>query len=48
MQGTGESATFSDAEMRDMMRVAKQGIRRIAAAQFKMLGGSGLMPEPKA
>ena len=48
VQGTGESATFSDAEMRDMMRVAKQGIRRIAAAQFKMLGGSGLMPEPKA
>ena len=40
VQGTGEGATFSDADMRDMLRVARSGIRRIVASQRKLLGGS--------
>ncbi len=46
VQGTGEGATFSDADMREMMRVARGGLRRIFAAQHKLLGGSGLLPAP--
>ena len=45
VQGTGEGATFSDADMRDMLRVARSGIRRIVASQRKLLGGSGLLPD---
>ena len=48
VQGTGESATFSDAELRDLLRLAKGGIRRIGQQQRKLLGGSGLLPEPAA
>ena len=48
VQGTGEGATFSDADMREMMRVARSGLRRIFAAQHRLLGGSGLLPEPGA
>jgi ribonuclease PH len=44
VQGTGERATFDDAEMRQLMRLAKAGIRRVTAHQHRMLGGSGLLP----
>ena len=48
VQGTGESATFSDAELRALLGLARAGIRRILGAQRRMLGGSGLLPEPAA
>ena len=45
LQGTGEKKTFNDAQMRDLIRLAKRGIGRISAHQKKLLGGSGLLPE---
>jgi ribonuclease PH len=48
VQGTGESATFSDEELRRMLRVARAGIARITRHQRRMLGGSGLLPGPAA
>ncbi len=44
VQGTGERATFDDAEMRRLVRLARGGIRRVTAFQRKLLGGSGLLP----
>lgn len=46
VQGTGEGTTFGDDDLRAMMRLAKAGIRRIAAYQRRLLGGSGLLPDP--
>jgi ribonuclease PH len=46
VQGTGESATFSDGELRALLALARSGIRRILGAQRRMLGGSGLLPMP--
>ena len=43
VQGTGESATFSEAEMRQLIALARIGIRRVTAAQLKLIGGSGLV-----
>jgi ribonuclease PH len=48
VQGTGENATFSDAELRGLISLAKGGIRRIGRMQHKLLAGSGLLPEPAA
>ena len=49
LQGTGESATFSEVELRALVRLARRGIRRILAVERRMLGGSGLLPaEPAA
>jgi len=45
VQGTGEGATFDDAEMRALLRLARGGIRRVTAYQRKLLAGSGLLPE---
>jgi ribonuclease PH len=44
LQGTGETVAFSDAELRALIGLARSGIRRVIAAQRKMLGGSGLLP----
>jgi ribonuclease PH len=44
VQGTGENASFSDAELRQLLRLARGGIRRVIAAQRRLLGGSGLLP----
>ena len=44
LQGTAESAAFSDAELRALISLARSGIRRVAAAQRRLLGGSGLLP----
>src|SRR5205814_4246048 len=46
IQGTGESVTFSDADLRRLIGLARSGIRRIAAFQRRLLGGSGLLPPP--
>jgi len=43
VQGTGESATFSDAELRLLLGLARTGIRRVTAAQRRVLGESGLV-----
>jgi ribonuclease PH len=44
VQGTGESVSFSDSELRALLGLAKSGIRRIVARQRKLLGDSGLLP----
>ena len=44
VQGTGESVSFSEAELRLLLGLARSGIRRIVAAQRKLLQGSGLVP----
>ena len=45
VQGTGESVSFSDAELKVLLRLARTGIRRIVQRQRRLLGGSGLLPE---
>jgi ribonuclease PH len=44
VQGTGESTTFDQAELRDLLALARHGIRRITAYQRRLLGDSGLLP----
>jgi ribonuclease PH len=43
VQGTGESTTFSPGELRALLALARGGIRRIVAAQRRLLGDSGLL-----
>ena len=45
VQGTGERATFDEAEMRTPLRLARAGIKRVTGIQRKLLAGSGLLPE---
>ncbi len=40
VQGTGEEATFSEAELTSLVALAKQGIARLAAAQRQALGAA--------
>ena len=44
VQGTGEQASFTEAELRALLRLARTGIRRVLAVQKRLLGGSGLWP----
>jgi ribonuclease PH len=46
VQGTGETASFSDAELRALLRLARSGIRRILSHQRRLIGDSGLLPAP--
>ena len=48
IQGTGESRAFAEPELRALLRLARAGIRRIVAAQRRLLGDSGLLPAPAA
>jgi ribonuclease PH/non-canonical purine NTP pyrophosphatase (RdgB/HAM1 family) len=40
VQGTGESVSFSEAELRSMLRLARLGIGRVFASQRRLLGDS--------
>jgi ribonuclease PH len=44
VQGTGESVSFSEVELRRLIALARRGIRRILGAQKRLLAGSGLLP----
>ena len=48
VQGTGEARAFSEQELRALLSLARLGIRRIGAAQRRLLGDSGLLPPPVA
>jgi len=48
VQGTGESATFTDAELRALLRLARTGLRRVTQYQRRLLAGSGLLAGPGA
>ena len=43
LQGTGESGDFGADELRALLALARTGVRRIIAAQQRLLGGSGLL-----
>ncbi len=44
VQGTGEGVSFSEAELRSLLRLARAGIRRVSALHRRMLADSGLLP----
>ena len=44
VQGTGEGVSFSEAELRALLRLARTGIRRVTAMHRRLLGDSGLLP----
>jgi ribonuclease PH len=44
VQGTGESATFTELELRRMLALARLGIRRVTTLHRRLLGDSGLLP----
>ena len=48
VQGTGESTTFAESELRLLLGLARLGIRRVVAAQRRLLGDSGLLPAAPA
>ena len=48
LQGTGESRSFSDGELRELLKLARRGVRRVVAQQRRLLGDSGLLPAPPA
>jgi ribonuclease PH len=48
VQGTGESVAFTETELRSLLKLARSGIRKILRAQRRLLGDSGLLPEPPA
>ncbi len=43
LQGTGESGDFGAAELRTLLALARAGVRRISAAQRRLVGASGLL-----
>lgn len=47
LQGSGEEATFSDAELAVMLAKAAKGLREIFALQDKVLASCGLTAAPK-
>ena len=44
IQGTGEARAFEESELRALLALARGGIRRIIAAQRRLLADSGLLP----
>jgi ribonuclease PH len=44
IQGTGESVSFSEAELKALLRLARTGIGRVVTLQRRLLGDSGLLP----
>ena len=44
VQGSGEGATFAGSDLKALLVLARAGIRRVVAAQRRLLGGSGLLP----
>ncbi|NOT34827.1 MAG: ribonuclease PH [Candidatus Eisenbacteria bacterium] len=48
LQGTGETTSFSEAQLRELLRLARRGIKRVLAHQRRLVGDSGLLPMPAA
>jgi len=44
LQGSAEGVTFTEAELRALLRLARSGIRRVLSVQRRLLAGSGLLP----
>ena len=45
VQGTGEGVSFSEAELRQLLRMAGRGIRRVTTLHRRMMSDSGLLPQ---
>jgi ribonuclease PH len=45
LQGTGETGTFDHRELKELLRLARRGVRRITARHRRLMGDSGLLPE---
>ena len=43
LQGAGEGVTFSESDLKALLKLARLGIRRVVAAHMKLMGGSGLV-----
>jgi ribonuclease PH len=48
IQGTGESTTFGDDDLKRLLGLARVGIRRIVTLQRRVVSDSGLLPGPSA
>ncbi|HTO90263.1 MAG TPA: ribonuclease PH [Candidatus Sulfotelmatobacter sp.] len=44
IQGTGEGVSFTEAELRQLLRLARTGIRRVTTLHRRLMGDSGLLP----
>jgi len=44
VQGTGEGVSFSEAELRALLRLARTGVRRVTATHRRLMRDSGLLP----
>ena len=44
VQGTGEGVSFSEGDLRALLRLARSGVRRVTAVHRRMLADSGLLP----
>ena len=40
-----ETGTFDHRELRELLRLARRGVRRIVARHRRLMGDSGLLPE---
>jgi len=45
VQGTGEGVSFSETELRALLRLARAGVRRVTTLHRRMMRDSGLLPE---
>jgi ribonuclease PH len=48
LQGTGETGTFDTAQLRELLRLARRGLRKIVRRQRALMDDSGLLPPPPA
>jgi len=46
VQGTGESDSFTEVELRALLALARRGLRRVFAVQRRLIADSGLLPPP--
>jgi ribonuclease PH len=44
VQGTGEGVSFSETDLKALLRLARSGIRRVTALHRRLLADSGLLP----
>jgi ribonuclease PH len=46
LQGTGETGTFDTTQLKELLRLARRGVRRIVRRQHRLMDDSGLLPAP--
>jgi ribonuclease PH len=48
LQGTGETGTFDDRQLKELLRLARRGVRRVIGYHRRLMGDSGLLPAAPA